>query len=44
MSRQYIWDILESTVQKTNRAYHQAIKELADTKEKLKKVFMVSVI
>lgn len=36
--RQYVWDILESTVQKTNSAYHTASKELAETKEKLTKV------
>ena len=35
---QYIWDILESTVLKTNRAHDQGLKKLADTKEKLKKV------
>lgn len=33
-----MWDVLESTVQKTNSAYHTAAKELADTKEKLTKV------
>jgi hypothetical protein len=37
-TRQYIWDILESTVLKTNRSHDQAIKELADTNERLKKV------
>lgn len=36
--RQYIWDVLESTVQKTNSAYYTASKELAETKEKLTKV------
>ena len=33
-----MWDILESTVQKTNKAYHQSVRDLADMKEKLKKV------
>ena len=33
-----MWDILDSTVQKSNRAYHQSIKEMVDTEEKLKKV------
>jgi len=37
-TRQYVWDILESTVQKTNKAYHQSVRDLADMKEKLKKV------
>lgn len=36
--KQYVWDILESTVTKTNSAYHSASKELTDTKEKLTKV------
>lgn len=37
-TQQYVWDILESTILKTNRSLDQAISQLADTKEKLKKV------
>ncbi len=37
-TRQYIWDILESTILKTNRAHIQATKDLAETEEKLKNV------
>ena len=37
-TQQYVWDILASTVHKTNRSHDQAIKELADTNEELKKV------
>lgn len=37
-TQQYVWDILASTVLKTNRSHDQAIKELADTNEELKKV------
>lgn len=37
-TRQYVWDILESTVLKTNRFHDQSIKQLADTNEALKKV------
>ena len=35
---QFVWDILESTILKTNRAHDQAIKKLAETQESLKKV------
>ena len=38
MCRQYIWDILASAVQKTNKAYLHVNKELANTREKLKQV------
>lgn len=37
-TQQYVWDILESTVLKTNRSHDQSIKQLAETNEKLKKV------
>lgn len=43
-TQQYVWDILESTVLKTNRSHDQAIKQLADTNDKLKKVNVVSSI
>lgn len=38
LSKQYIWDILASAVQKTNKAYLHVNKELANTREKLKQV------
>lgn len=37
-THQYVWDILESTVLKTNRSHDQSIKQLAETNEELKKV------
>lgn len=37
-TRQYVWDILESTVLKTNKSHDQAIQQLVDTNEKMKKV------
>lgn len=43
-TRKYIWDILEATILKTNRAHVQATKDLAETKEKLKKVNLFFVI
>ena len=42
--RQYIWDILESTVQKASASYHTSTKELADTKEKLNKVLSIDTV
>ena len=38
--QQYPWDILNSTVLKTNESHDRAIKELAETNEKLKKVIL----
>lgn len=37
-TQQYIWDILEATILKTNRSHLQATKALTETEEKLKKV------
>ena len=37
-TQQYLWDILNATVLKTNRSHDRAIKELAEANEKLKKV------
>jgi len=43
-THQYIWDILDATILKTNRAHIQATKDLAETNEKLKKVGTSSLI
>ena len=37
-SRQFVWDILDSTLLKQNKAYAQANKELTDVQEELRKV------
>lgn len=37
-TRQFVWDIVESTLLKQNKAYIQATKELSDTQEELRKV------
>ena len=36
--RQFVWDVVESTLLKQNRAYAQANKELTDVQEELRKV------
>ena len=37
-TQQYVWDILEGTVLKTNRSHDRSIKQLAEANEQLKKV------